>query len=150
MWVDADMVFMDMGMRLEMIAADHPSAHILVSAEHAGRDKSNNKPFIWIFEISLLSGAKEARHSLTVVQWLSKTRTGAATFWLSGKDQQHFRYFWFVRLDFVGIDSGGRLLIESFTATKNSLICYTKPERWISKRRTLLPVLGFKVRDESW
>ena len=36
MWVDADLVVMDMGLRLEKVAAEYPHAHILLSAEHAG------------------------------------------------------------------------------------------------------------------
>lgn len=32
MWVDADLIFLDMGMRLEKIAADHPAAHFFSSA----------------------------------------------------------------------------------------------------------------------
>ena len=36
MWVDADLVIMDMGLRLEKVAAEFPKAHILLSAEHAG------------------------------------------------------------------------------------------------------------------
>lgn len=36
MWVDADLVIMDMGLRLEKVAAEYPLAHILLSAEHAG------------------------------------------------------------------------------------------------------------------
>lgn len=36
MWIDADLIFLDMGMRLEQIAAENPQAHIIVSAEHAG------------------------------------------------------------------------------------------------------------------
>jgi len=36
MWVDADLVFLDMNMRIEQIAASYPKAHILVSAENHG------------------------------------------------------------------------------------------------------------------
>ena len=35
-WVDADIIFLDMGLRLEQVAAANPKAHIIVSAEHAG------------------------------------------------------------------------------------------------------------------
>jgi tetratricopeptide (TPR) repeat protein len=36
MWVDADLIFLDLGMRLEQVAAANPKAHVLISAEHAG------------------------------------------------------------------------------------------------------------------
>ena len=36
MWVDADLIFLDMGLRIEQVAAAHPKAHVLMSAEHAG------------------------------------------------------------------------------------------------------------------
>jgi len=36
MWLDADLVVLDMGMRMEQIVADYPKAHIFLSAEHAG------------------------------------------------------------------------------------------------------------------
>lgn len=36
LWVDADMIVLDLGLRLEQVAAEHPNAHILISAEHAG------------------------------------------------------------------------------------------------------------------
>lgn len=36
LWVDADLVFLDMGLRLEKVAADYPKAHIFASSEHAG------------------------------------------------------------------------------------------------------------------
>ncbi len=36
MWVDADLIVLDMGLRLERVAADHPEADILISAENAG------------------------------------------------------------------------------------------------------------------
>lgn len=36
MWVDADLIFLDMGLRLEQVAAAHPKAHVIISAEHAG------------------------------------------------------------------------------------------------------------------
>ncbi len=32
MWVDADLIFLDMGLRVERVAAEHPTAHILASA----------------------------------------------------------------------------------------------------------------------
>ena len=35
-WIDADLIFLDLDLRLEAIAVNHPGAHILVSAEHAG------------------------------------------------------------------------------------------------------------------
>lgn len=35
-WVDADFIFLDFSLRLEQIAAEHPKAHIIMSAEHAG------------------------------------------------------------------------------------------------------------------
>lgn len=36
LWVDADMIFLDMSMRIEQIAAAFPHAHMIVSAEHTG------------------------------------------------------------------------------------------------------------------
>lgn len=36
MWVDADLIFLDLGLRLEQVAAEHPKAHVIISAEHAG------------------------------------------------------------------------------------------------------------------
>jgi hypothetical protein len=36
MWVDADLVIVDPSLRLEAVAAAHPHANVLVSAEHAG------------------------------------------------------------------------------------------------------------------
>lgn len=36
MWIDADFIFLDMGLRLEEVAEAHPGAHIIASAEHAG------------------------------------------------------------------------------------------------------------------
>ena len=36
MWIDADLIFLDMGLRIEMVAAAHPTAHVIISAEHAG------------------------------------------------------------------------------------------------------------------
>ena len=36
MWIDADLIFLDLNLRLEQIAALNPTAHIIVSAEHAG------------------------------------------------------------------------------------------------------------------
>jgi len=36
MWVDADLIFLDMNMRLEKVVAQYPRSHMLVSAEHAG------------------------------------------------------------------------------------------------------------------
>lgn len=36
MWVDADMIFLDMSMRIEQIAAAFPFANMIVSAEHTG------------------------------------------------------------------------------------------------------------------
>jgi hypothetical protein len=39
LWIDADMIILDMRLRVEQIAAQYPSAHILVSAEHAGITK---------------------------------------------------------------------------------------------------------------
>ena len=35
-WVDADFIFLDFSLRLEQIVAEHPKAHIIMSAEHAG------------------------------------------------------------------------------------------------------------------
>ena len=32
MWVDADLVFLDMGLRIELVASQHPNAHIIISA----------------------------------------------------------------------------------------------------------------------
>lgn len=32
MWIDADLIFLDMGMRIEKIAAEHPAAHFFSSA----------------------------------------------------------------------------------------------------------------------
>jgi hypothetical protein len=32
MWVDADLIFLDMGLRLEKVAAEYPSAHLIASA----------------------------------------------------------------------------------------------------------------------
>jgi len=36
MWVDADFIFLDMGLRLEKVAEEFPNAHVIASAEHAG------------------------------------------------------------------------------------------------------------------
>jgi tetratricopeptide (TPR) repeat protein len=36
MWVDADLIFLDIGLRLEQVAAANPKAHVIISAEHAG------------------------------------------------------------------------------------------------------------------
>jgi tetratricopeptide (TPR) repeat protein len=36
MWVDADLIFLDLGLRLEQVAAEYPKADVLISAEHAG------------------------------------------------------------------------------------------------------------------
>jgi len=36
MWVDADLVFLDMGLKIEGVAASHQDAHILFSAEYSG------------------------------------------------------------------------------------------------------------------
>ena len=36
MWVDADLIFLDLGLRIEQVAAVYPKAHVLISAEHAG------------------------------------------------------------------------------------------------------------------
>jgi tetratricopeptide (TPR) repeat protein len=36
MWLDADLIFLDLGMRLEKVAAEYPKAHVIMSAEHAG------------------------------------------------------------------------------------------------------------------
>lgn len=36
MWVDADLIFLDLGLRLEQVAADNPKADVIISAEHAG------------------------------------------------------------------------------------------------------------------
>lgn len=36
MWVDADLIFLDIGLRLEQVAADNPKADVIISAEHAG------------------------------------------------------------------------------------------------------------------
>jgi hypothetical protein len=35
-WIDADIIILDMGLRLELVAADNADADFLVSAEHAG------------------------------------------------------------------------------------------------------------------
>jgi tetratricopeptide (TPR) repeat protein len=36
MWVDADLIFLDLGLRLEQVAAANPKADVIISAEHAG------------------------------------------------------------------------------------------------------------------
>lgn len=36
MWVDADLIFLDLGLRLEQVAAEYPKADVIISAEHAG------------------------------------------------------------------------------------------------------------------
>lgn len=36
MWIDADLIFLDMNLRIEQIAASYPKAHILISAENHG------------------------------------------------------------------------------------------------------------------
>jgi tetratricopeptide (TPR) repeat protein len=36
MWVDADLIFLDLGLRLEQVAAENPKADVIISAEHAG------------------------------------------------------------------------------------------------------------------
>lgn len=48
MWVDADLIFLDMGMRLEKIAAEHPQAHVLMSAEHAGSTTLVNSGTVFV------------------------------------------------------------------------------------------------------
>ncbi len=56
-WVDADIVVMDMGLSIEEVAAMHPQAHLLSSAEHAGSSTlinsgmliAKNSPFARMF-----------------------------------------------------------------------------------------------------
>jgi tetratricopeptide (TPR) repeat protein len=36
MWIDADLIFLDMGMRIEKITSLYPNSDIFISAEHAG------------------------------------------------------------------------------------------------------------------
>jgi len=36
MWVDADLIFLDMGLRLEQVASAHPGAHVILSAGGSG------------------------------------------------------------------------------------------------------------------
>ena len=36
MWIDADLIFLDMNLRIEQVAASYPKAHILISAENHG------------------------------------------------------------------------------------------------------------------
>ena len=37
MWVDADLIFLDMGLRLEQVASAHPGAHVILSAGGSGK-----------------------------------------------------------------------------------------------------------------
>jgi len=47
-WVDADLVVMDMGLRLEKVAAEFPRAHIILSAEHAGSSTLMNSGAVMV------------------------------------------------------------------------------------------------------
>lgn len=48
MWIDADLVILDMGLRLEKVAAAYPKAHVIISAEHAGSSTLVNSGSVFI------------------------------------------------------------------------------------------------------
>jgi hypothetical protein len=45
-WLDADLIFMDMGMKLELVAAEYPDAHLWFSTEHFGSSNLANTGFM--------------------------------------------------------------------------------------------------------
>jgi tetratricopeptide (TPR) repeat protein len=47
-WFDADLVVLDLDLRMEAVAAAHPRAHVLVSAEHAGSSTMINSGAILV------------------------------------------------------------------------------------------------------
>ena len=70
MWVDADLIFLDMNMRIEQIASRYPNAHILMSAENHGSTTLVN------------SGAILVRNSRWSRQFLS--------LWWSWSSRKHY------------------------------------------------------------
>lgn len=84
-WMDADAVVLDWGLRIEALAARYPQAHLLVSAEHAGSTTMMN------------SGVIIVRNSLWTRQVLSLWWTFADRRLHSDQEQfdllyQHFKH----------------------------------------------------------